>query len=162
MLLTDEPTTWPSGPQPSLLHVLLLFGGVPLLITAAIVLMVMAPSLTKSTRSAPGPRSDTGSEWFGDPEARDRVPAGGEQFRLAASGRRIALGAPLPEQPVSARSGETGAHAASVRSVGATASGTVGTGATVAAPDQGADETAASGQDAGATAGGTGGASVRW
>jgi hypothetical protein len=79
VLFAEPPRTWPNAPHTSILHTLLLFGGVPLLITAVIVLAVMAPSLARGPRYSPGHRSNTKSEWFGDAEPPPPLEAAPDQ-----------------------------------------------------------------------------------
>lgn len=68
MLFADAPIGWPDQPPVSLLHTLLVFVGIPLLITVVIAVLVMAPSLVRGPRYSPGQPWDAGSEWFGAPE----------------------------------------------------------------------------------------------
>ena len=70
MLFADPPVTWPEAEPMSLLNVLLLFVGVPLLITALIVVLVYAPS------AARGPRYRPGLSWWAEPEWFDGPPEG--------------------------------------------------------------------------------------
>ncbi|MGI8889073.1 MAG: aa3-type cytochrome oxidase subunit CtaJ [Nocardioidaceae bacterium] len=69
MTVADTPLTWPEPPSMSTLEGLLIFAGIPLLIIVVISLLVMTPSLTKSSQQTPG-RSWRGQpEWFGAPRA---------------------------------------------------------------------------------------------
>jgi hypothetical protein len=72
----------------SLLHVILLFGGVPLLMAAVIVIAVMAPSLARGPHYSPGHRSNTRSEWFGDVQPVGSLEAGSEQPQLTGGTSR--------------------------------------------------------------------------
>jgi hypothetical protein len=91
VLLTEPPTTWPNPPPFSFLQVLLVFVGIPLLITAGIVLLVMLPSLAKSSRYGPEQPGDAQSEWFGSsqpPLALEQGrPEGRQQPQLTGSTR---------------------------------------------------------------------------
>ena len=68
MLFADPPVTWPDAPPLSPLHVVLLFAGVPLLLTAVIVLLVYAPSMARGPRYRPGLAWRAPPEWFAGPE----------------------------------------------------------------------------------------------
>jgi hypothetical protein len=91
VLLTEPPTTWPEPPPFSVLQALLVFVGIPLLITAGIVLLVMLPSLARSSRYGPGHGEDSQSEWFGSsqpPLALEAgTPEGRQQPQLTGSTR---------------------------------------------------------------------------
>jgi hypothetical protein len=69
-LFTDEPINWPNPPPTTVLHSLLVFVGIPLLITAVIVLLVMLPSLAKASRGSRGESWEARSEWFGSSDPR--------------------------------------------------------------------------------------------
>ena len=51
-----------------MLELLLVFVGIPLLITVVISLLVMAPSIAKGPRFSPGQPWDADPEWFGAPQ----------------------------------------------------------------------------------------------
>lgn len=51
----------------SVLHAVLLFGGVPLLVIVVVTLLVMAPSMKKGPRYRPGQPWDADQIWFGGP-----------------------------------------------------------------------------------------------
>lgn len=89
MLFDEEPTTWVDPPPTTLLHQLLVFVGIPLLIVVVITLLVMAPSLAKSTRYSPGQRWDGEPEWFGTREPgalrTGTADSGHEQRQLSGS-----------------------------------------------------------------------------
>jgi hypothetical protein len=68
------PTSWNDPAPMSLLHALLVFGGIPLALMAGITLLVMAPSLIRGDRQQRGVSSWTEPQWFGGPA--DAVPAG--------------------------------------------------------------------------------------
>jgi hypothetical protein len=96
VLLTEPPTTWPDPPPFSFLQVLLVFVGIPLLITAGIVLLVMLPSIARSSRYGPGQRGDAQPEWFGSsqpPLGLDPGASGQPQLPQLAGSTR----APGPE-----------------------------------------------------------------
>ncbi|MBA2772886.1 MAG: hypothetical protein H0U36_02420 [Nocardioidaceae bacterium] len=84
MNLADPPTTWVDPAPISTLHALLFFGGIPLLIIAAITLLVMAPSLAKGPRYRPGQDWDVEPYWFHGPG----VEAPDAQNRAITSGQR--------------------------------------------------------------------------
>lgn len=67
MTVADAPTTWQDPPPESLLHLLLTMAGIPLLVIAVIVVLVMAPSLARGPRYRPGQDWTAESEWFGAP-----------------------------------------------------------------------------------------------
>ncbi|MEJ7707681.1 MAG: hypothetical protein WKF82_10700 [Nocardioidaceae bacterium] len=69
MIVADTPLTWPDPPYMSTLEGLLIFVGIPLLITVIISILVMAPSLARGSQQTSG-RSWRGQpEWFGAPRA---------------------------------------------------------------------------------------------
>ncbi len=86
MLFADAPANWPDPPPTSLLHTLLVFVGIPLLITVVIAVLVMAPSLVKGPRYSPGQPWDAESEWFGAPE-QAAVEPGTTSAQLTGSTR---------------------------------------------------------------------------
>lgn len=92
VFFADEPTTWVDPPPTTWLHLLLVFVGTPLLITAVIVLLVMLPSLAKGPRFSPGQSGDTDSEWFGASEPVAALPPGPveEQARPQLTGSTVA------------------------------------------------------------------------
>ncbi|MBA3781431.1 hypothetical protein [Nocardioides sp. InS609-2] len=66
--LADVPEGW-SDPEPvSVLHALLLLGGVPLLLFVLIALAVYVPALARGEKLAPG-AAPIDDEWFGGPRA---------------------------------------------------------------------------------------------
>jgi hypothetical protein len=76
-LLADVPLSpdWPEPPPMSTLHALLLFGGLPLALSALIALLVLAPSLARGPRYRPAERWDADAEIFGE---SPRVEAAGD------------------------------------------------------------------------------------
>jgi hypothetical protein len=82
VLFTDEPTTWVDPPPTTLLETLLIFVGIPLLITAVIVLLVMVPSLAKGPRYSPGQRWDAEPTWFGAPEPGAALAPGPDERQV--------------------------------------------------------------------------------
>jgi hypothetical protein len=66
--LTEAPTSWPNPAPMSMLHVLLLFVGVPLLIITVVTLLVITPSLIRGPRYRPGLSWWAKPEWFAGPE----------------------------------------------------------------------------------------------
>jgi hypothetical protein len=91
VLFADEPLNWPNSPPTTILHTLLVFAGIPLLITAVIVFLVMLPSLSKGPSESGAQGSGTKSEWFGSsepPAVLGPGPAeGAEQRQLTGSTR---------------------------------------------------------------------------
>jgi hypothetical protein len=73
--IADAPLNWPEPPPASMLEILLVFVGIPLLVIVVVSLMVMAPSLARGPRFSPGQPWDAKSEWFGAPEAAALEPA---------------------------------------------------------------------------------------
>lgn len=65
--LADVPENWSPNLEPvSVLHALLLLGGVPVLLFVLIVLAVYLPALARGERVAPG-AAPIDDEWFGGP-----------------------------------------------------------------------------------------------
>lgn len=93
MFFADAPSNWPDPPPTTLLHTLLVFAGIPLLITAVIALLVLAPSLAKGPKYSPGQQWDAEPEWFGEPEAAP-LGAGTEQPAIAGRERTGSTRAP--------------------------------------------------------------------
>lgn len=76
-MFDGTPTTWQNPPPMSMLHIILLFAGVPLLVIVTVALLVYAPSWVKGPRYRPGQHWDARPEWFGapqDPEVADLAP----------------------------------------------------------------------------------------
>jgi hypothetical protein len=91
VLFADEPVTWPNPPPTTILQTLLVFAGIPLLITAVIVLLVMLPSLSKRSGENGAQGSAAKSEWFGSSEPPAALQPGdtegAEQRQLTGSTR---------------------------------------------------------------------------
>ncbi len=64
----DVPEYWNDPDEVSVLHALLLLGGVPLLLFLLIALAVYVPALARGERLAPG-AAPIDDEWFGGPRA---------------------------------------------------------------------------------------------
>lgn len=76
-MLADTPSTWPDPQPTSTLHVLLLFGGIPLLVIIVVSVLVMAPSMARGPRYRPDQDWDAEAEQFGTkPLDHGVVPAG--------------------------------------------------------------------------------------
>lgn len=74
----------------SVLHAILLFGGVPFLICAAVVAFVMVPSMIRGPRYRPGQQWTAEPELIGsgqDADPAKQLPSGSGQGEGAGSGR---------------------------------------------------------------------------
>jgi hypothetical protein len=89
-LMADVPKSpdWPPPPPMSTLHALLLFGGVPLAISVAIALLVLAPSLARGPRYRPAESWDADAEIFGESPRIDGGQPAGAAPQLTAGAPR--------------------------------------------------------------------------
>jgi hypothetical protein len=73
----DTPASWPDVEPISMLHAVLLLGGVPVLLFVLIGVAVYVPSMVRGEREAGSDRWQGGGNWFGGPregvEATDKV-----------------------------------------------------------------------------------------
>ena len=112
MMLADAPTTWPEPPETSMLELLLVFVGIPLLAVVVISLLVMAPSIAKGPRFSPGQPWEAEPEWFGAPE-RTQVGTAPQRPQLQGSTRATDQRAGTPNPAVTGDEKDSGG--ASVR-----------------------------------------------
>jgi hypothetical protein len=110
--LADAPTTWAEPPETSMLELLLVFVGIPLLVVVVISLLVMAPSIAKGPRFSPGQPWDAEPEWFGAPE-RTQLGTAPQQRQLQGSTRTTDQTAGAPNAAVTGDEKDSGG--ASVR-----------------------------------------------
>lgn len=81
----DVPVGW-SDPDPvNMLHAVLILGGVPLLITIAIVLAIYIPPLVRGERVAPGAPA-VENQWLGGPRKGTAELAGPDSEESEAGG----------------------------------------------------------------------------
>ena len=94
----------------SVLEALLIFGGIPLGISAVLTQLVMAPSLVRGDRQQRGVSSWTEPQWFGGPG--DAVPAGRTAVRGELGGAEGTDAEQRGEQRMPGRAEEPGGASA--------------------------------------------------
>lgn len=121
------PVTWEDPPPMSMLHALLLFGGVPLGLVVLIALLTVAPSVARGSAPQRGVDRWATPQWFNGPRAESLAEARESQPVGAGAGapRPLAAGAGVP-RTLTVGTHEvpgTGAHAARGAVVAAAAPG---------------------------------------